>query len=129
MTYTNENIIDTIIEKFQNVTGLGKDEDNTGTYSHQDSKSGIGCAIGCLLEPEKAEKLQALAEENSKYSIRRLLLYAKTEKGKNFLPLLESIAHLDMDLLKEIQVLHDDSNTVEEFLQELRMFKRSLNVQ
>jgi hypothetical protein len=129
MTYTNENIKDIIIEKFSKVAELGKTEDNTGTYSHQDSKSGIGCAIGCLLEPAQAEELQALAEENSKYSIRMLLRYAKTENGEKFLPLLESIAHLDMDLLREIQVLHDNSDTVEEFLQKLRMFKRSLNVQ
>jgi len=56
-----------------------------------------------------------------------LLRYAKTENGEKFLPLLESIAHLDMDLLREIQVLHDNSDTVEEFLQKLRSFKYSVN--
>ncbi len=119
MTYTNENIKDIIIEKFSKVAELGKTEDNTGTYSHQDSKSGIGCAIGCLLEPAQAEELQIESEKTGRYGIVVLYNYALETDNQHILTLLKPIGDISINLLRQFQFLHDDSYTVEQFLERM----------
>lgn len=67
MYKTLQEIKDKINQQFDGVDYLGVAiESDMATYSHN-SKSGVGCAIGCLLPAELANKLQDISFNNDLY--------------------------------------------------------------
>lgn len=115
MISTRNLLIEEIEKRFSVTTFLGHElNEDKPTYSHIDSKSGIGCAVGCLLSPENAEALQKICKNTGNYTIRRLLAkYGITE--------LDSIRHYGVENLVLVQALHDSSIDLDDFLHRLRL--------
>lgn len=120
-------IINKIEDKFKNAEKLSIvfDENNPGKmkcyYSHD--INGIGCAIGCLLSPERAQRLE---EEFSGVVIMSLLSN----------PIALGIIGDDIDtdnadpiFYQDIQTMHDESATVDEFLDNLAIYKYDIQTE
>lgn len=83
------------------------------TYLHK--FNGVGCAIGCLVSEEFAEELQEYCESIDMYSIIQLYRQkhdAATAKLFSHF----NLNNITIDDLNSLQSAHDNSRTVEEFL-------------
>jgi len=122
--YTSlEQIINEITTQYSNVTELGLLLFG-GTYSHKQSRNGIGCAIGCLLSEKVAEQLEQVCAEEEAYGIQELY-----ENGGRFTTndvFLRDYVFSQFDFtdytihdLAAIQKIHDSAASVSEFLDTL----------
>ncbi|MCB1711739.1 MAG: hypothetical protein KDH96_04445 [Candidatus Riesia sp.] len=120
-----DELVNAVIEKYQNVTELAYDKHDVPTYSHKNSNNGIGCAIGCLIDADRAEEMQNLAESAALYTISELLNYSELSQdlSEYLHTLFGDIDAVDLD---KIQFLHDNSNTVEEFLDRCKNYNAIL---
>lgn len=118
-------LVNAVIERYQNVTELAYDKHDVPTYSHKNSNNGIGCAIGCLIDADRAEEMQNLAESAELYTISELLRFKGLPKDlSEYLHTL--FGDIDTADLDEVQFLHDTSNTVEEFLDRCKNYNVKL---
>lgn len=103
---------------------LGKDEKDTGTYSHNKSLSGNGCAIGCLFDSDTANKIQEIADKYKCYVISHLYIFSMSLRAdsidKQFLRdnvfSRFNFNNYSIDDLRVIQMTHDSAMTVYEFI-------------
>jgi hypothetical protein len=110
-------VIEAVEEKFSNVSGLGISVDSGApTYVHKISESGIGCAIGCLLESDDSIKLQNTCIEIGTYSIDSVIDSLETT---DFFTMFDFSGDLKMEHLIILQTAHDESNSHNEFMDKL----------
>jgi hypothetical protein len=88
-------------------------------YSH--FYNGVGCAIGCLFTYDEADRLENTSVEKSYGTIYRLYSSRSEE------PFLRDVIFTqfgfedyDIRLLEDLQVAHDESDTVEQFLMKVK---------
>jgi hypothetical protein len=87
-----------IYDNFVNVDKLGfVTNTHTGTYSHSLATNKIGCAIGCLLPPLLAEKLEDITERYDQYLIYDILTFLSPTTPEDILVLYEIKQILEYD--------------------------------
>lgn len=115
MFNTKEELVKYIIQQFQYCDSLGclDSSSSTPVYSHLQSSNKIGCAIGCILDDDEAEKLQNYCNKVDIYRISELLHYDKnvTDNIPVALSLVENYINFDnisFQDLQDIQEIHDN---------------------
>jgi hypothetical protein len=92
-------------EKFSEASNLGIDKSfNVPTYSPYLAKNGIGCAIGCLLDPDTAHKVQNTCKTVELYAIKHIFTISDFDGLFNCFNISDS---LTINELKILQKTHD----------------------
>jgi hypothetical protein len=128
---TEKEFINKTIEKFSKVNGLGVNGISP-IYGYTNSKSGIGCAIGCHLTGEMADNLDKFCGDYDTYAICDLYddvyKYLKNYDD-DFVAIVNYIVDelfngIDIEFLKMVQSTHDScvnhSYNVEELIERLK---------
>lgn len=107
--YTNiHQVVHRIQEQFANETSLNKGRSGTASCYYEPMYNKVGCAIGCLVPVGQ-----------HKHEWERVNVLSLAQSGA-LLPWISK--DIPIDHLRHLQALHDDSNTVEEFLAGVAIF-------
>jgi hypothetical protein len=115
MFTTMREVVEATKEKYKAATSLSKDRGEkyyNCRYAHD--ANGIGCAIGCHLTAENALVLQ-----RRNLRISTFLYDPDGGEAAKVLSDVFDLDEIDVDDLTHLQIAHDNSETVEQFLQKL----------
>jgi hypothetical protein len=118
MYETFEEVVKAVREKYANAEKLSKTEFDMCIYSHKEN--GIGCAIGCLFAAEVAESFDQ-ADPHTTLTVSALLENKQIHEAVR--QVISPIIRVDR--LTDLQLWHDTSDSVAEFLQNLDAYLES----